>query len=510
MTPAAPDDHSQRLLADVARTIERHAMLANGARILVAVSGGSDSVGLLHLLHALAPRWNLTLEVAHLDHGLRGEAGAADARFVAELARQSGLACHTGRADAAALQRSRRLSPEDAARRVRYAFLTRTARRCGALRVALGHTADDNAESILMRLLQGCGPQGMAGMAPVRSGRFIRPLLETDRQEVIAYLTRHRFSWVEDATNRDLHFLRNRIRHVLLPLLTRDFTPAAARLLNRTAAIVRDEESWLSELVASDFESVVLERGPEMLALSRAALRARAPALQRRLIRHAFFVLQMAGARQEFKHVEALRSMVAAADAPEWQRHLPGRIVAKSAGDRLVLQRVSARSDGRPAIAALPPAFEPPLALPGPGRYRVAAEGAWLQVEAIEAASAQHLLGAGQLQALFDMDTIRFPLILRHCRPGDRFQPLGAPGTQGVSQYFSDHHVPRALRDRGRVLLSQDRIIWLVGHRIDARVKLRPETRIALRVRWQPDAPPAPDPGAQRPVPQGGQFIVHT
>src|SRR5438093_3130110 len=220
-------------------------MLAGGETVLVGVSGGADSVALLHLLIALAPAWRLRLHVLHVDHQLRRDS-ASDADFVRALGTRLGVPV-----DVATVTVDRRESPEAAARAARHAALDTWAARVGAQRIALGHTADDQAETVLMRLLQGAGVRGLAGIPPVR-GRIIRPLIEARRTALEAELRRAELSWVEDPTNRDPKFLRNRIRHELLPLLADSYNPEVSTALARVATLARGTVAALDRAAAAE------------------------------------------------------------------------------------------------------------------------------------------------------------------------------------------------------------------------------------------------------------------
>ena len=233
-----------RFLGTVRRTIVRQKMLAPGERVLVAVSGGADSVALLAALAALAPRLGVTLHAAHLHHGVRGADADRDEDCAVGVAEQLGVACTVERA--ADLRSGSNF--EARARARRYAFLRRAARAAGCTRVATGHTRDDQAETLLMRLVRGAGRRGLAGMDPVRDRWLIRPLLACGRADVVAFLTARNLPWCEDASNRDVSFLRNRLRHEVLPLL-RALNPSIDATLAATATVLATEDRWLDDAV---------------------------------------------------------------------------------------------------------------------------------------------------------------------------------------------------------------------------------------------------------------------
>src|SRR5688572_22159054 len=255
------------LLAEtVERTLRRHTMLSGGETVLVGVSGGADSVALLTALLTLAPAWRLELRVLHVDHGLRRDS-AADADFVRHLGDRLGVpvdvtAVHVGPG-----------SVESAARAVRHAALEAAADRLGATRIAVGHTADDQAETVLMRLLEGAGVRGLAGIPPVR-GRIIRPLLAVRRQALMTLLERAGLGWREDPTNQDLKFVRNRVRHELLPLLAAAHDADVVPALTRVAGRAREALTALERIAAAELERLALDQGEDALALPRAALAA--------------------------------------------------------------------------------------------------------------------------------------------------------------------------------------------------------------------------------------------
>ena len=227
-------------------------MLEPGDRLVVAVSGGPDSVALLRLLSLLTDEYRLGLTAAHLNHGLRkGEADEEEA-FVRGLCDGMGIACIGRRIDIRALRATKRGSLEELCREERYRFLAETAEKCGAVKIAVGHHRDDQAETVLLHLLRGCGPEGLRGILPVRGGRIIRPLLEVGRSDILAFLAAEGLPYMTDSSNASPLFLRNRIRNELIPRLAADYNPRLIEGLCQTAGIIRREDDYLRGVVRQD------------------------------------------------------------------------------------------------------------------------------------------------------------------------------------------------------------------------------------------------------------------
>ena len=323
------------------RAAER--LVPDGTRVLAAVSGGADSVALLHLLHEFAGRRAVGVQVAHLDHGLR-RGSRTDRRFVEQLARQLELPCIAARREVSALRRKDE-SPEEAARRVRWDFLNETAARAGCKRIATGHTLDDQAETILMRLVRGAGATALSGMSESGPGRVVRPLLAIEREALRSYLDRRGLSFREDPTNRNLRFDRNRVRRVVLPLLADNLNPRAAKHLVHAARRFREDALHLDSLAEAAFEELSRRDRSGRLVLDAERLAGLSPAVAKRLARLA---LRRAGSdarRISALHIDGLLDL--ARGGRGRRLHLPSRIEARRERGRIVVGPEQVGPEGR-------------------------------------------------------------------------------------------------------------------------------------------------------------------
>ncbi|ORJ63050.1 tRNA lysidine(34) synthetase TilS [Geothermobacter hydrogeniphilus] len=412
--------------------------LAAGTRLVVACSGGADSMALLQLLALAAPALDLHLVVAHLDHGLRPESGE-DARFVVAQADRLGLQCFVEREDVAGAAAGGNL--EAVARRVRRSFLRRVAERTDCSRIALGHHRDDQAETVLFRILRGCGTTGLAAMAPC-DPPFLRPLLGFSRDQLRAFLRDRQLAWREDRSNRDLARTRNRLRHQVLPLLSEIQSDAPGKLAELAARAGRDEDYWRQ--MVDDWTGFHVHSEADGAWLSLASLAQQHPALRQRIWLQ---LLRRYGGRDDYGevHLIACERLLEAA-RPQLAVDLPGLWVARRY-DRVLLRRQPPEIPGEWQIEVAAPGVYP---LPG-GRF-------------LRLAYAEKGRSPGENEVEFSADQIRFPLWLRNRRPGDRFYPCGAPGQRKLKDYFIAARLSHEQR-AGQALLVGDRILWVVGLR---------------------------------------------
>jgi tRNA(Ile)-lysidine synthase len=467
-----PSSPPSRLPAALREAVAR-GLLDPGDHVLVGVSGGPDSVALLHAFVLLRSECTFRLTVCHVHHGLRPEADR-DAAFVEALGARLGCRVEVVRVQ---VPRGGGRSPEEAARLARHAALARVARASGARRIALGHTADDQAETVLMRILEGAGPRGLAGI-PARRGRIVRPLLDVPRAEILVHLAAHGLEAMDDATNRDPKFLRNRVRHEVLPLLTAQVGSRVPDALRRLARASREAVEALDALVRPRLMDH-LAPTPVGWRLALVAFDGLLPGAVKALLSLALVEVvarDRLGSGLRGSHLDALAGLRAAAAGARVR--LPARVVVERGRDALWLLRAEAS----PVSVALTVPGQVPagetvaltaaLEAPAPGRPADLVREAWFDAEALGLSLA---------------DDAAAPLLVRPRRPGERMIPFGRSEPVRLAKLLAAAGVPRHARARWPVVardggLGDSEILWLVGIRRAAVAPLTVATRLALRL----------------------------
>ena len=469
----------RRLLAGVERTLASALPNLTSRRIVAAVSGGPDSMALLLLLNRLRGQLGFELHVAHADHGLRGDEAREDARFVESMARYMGLPVTLARLDVNALRDARGMSVEEAAREARYAFLVETAGGVGASAIALGHTADDQAETVLMHLLRGSGTSGLAGMPAVshlpadRYGErmaLVRPLLDFTKADTRAYCEIRGVTPREDSTNSSLEITRNRVRLELMPQLEQ-FNPRFREALLRLSASSAHDLDFLEQAAGEARQRLDVPGEQSGIAVSRAGFQALHPAVRRHLLRLAY--RELAGATKELthRHVEDMVRL-SSGRTGAWMA-LPGGLRFHVGYDALHL----APAGELPSTALL--AGEHALSIPGE-----TCVGDWC----VHAELLPHVRGdaeGGSLVAVLDAYRAGRLLCVRSRRPGDRIMPLGMSGSRKVQDVMVDDKTPEAERDGVPLVVSEHGVVWVVGHRIAHWARVREDTERVLRLEFR-------------------------
>jgi tRNA(Ile)-lysidine synthase len=490
-----------RLEQRVLHFIREHHLVLSHEKLLVAVSGGPDSVCLLRVLNNLLEELHIKLHIAHLNHRLRGAESEADAQYVSNLAQKLGVPATIEQRDVKAYQAQQGLSLEEAAREVRYTFLAQVAESIGASRVAVGHTVDDHIETILMHLIRGTGTRGLHGLQPVsrwqslgNSLTIIRPLLKVSRQGTVDYCHEHQLMPRTDASNLSLSPFRNRIRHQLLPLL-KGYNPQVTKALLRTAHIAGDDIAFIDDESARLWGEIVQEH-EDTIILDKKRFLELPSALKRHLLRTAIERLLGNLKDIEARHIEEIMNAVT---KPAGKRiSLPGGLTFSIEYNRYLLGSDPAALSPFPILSAelalkIPgetqlPGWQVEAAIISPSVIKGKPEGALTPSETT-------IKGIGLVNnlftAYFDLDKTGNKLAVRCRQSGDRFQPLGMSQPKKLGEFMIDAKIPSAWRERIPIVGSPQHILWIVGWRIDERVKVTENSKRILRLKFEPiEQPP--------------------
>lgn len=457
------------------------------ANWVLGVSGGPDSTLLLHAMREISERAKLhwELHVAHVHHHLRPATADADAEFVARLADELNLPFHRADVDVRAEVAAHGGATEEVARNHRYAFFERVALKTGSDWVAVAHHADDDAETVIHRICRGTGLRGLAGMReirPIQPGsrvKLVRPLLEERRKTIEALCQDRGLSFRRDETNESAEFTRGRIRNVILPFLREHANPHIDEAVLRLAEQARWLGTYLEDAAARTFDSLVISDGPRTVVLNTNALLAKQRIIQAEVVRRALAMVADGEQDLGFLHVDAVLRL-AESGASGKELHLPGPAVVRKTYDRLEFKPLTdpdAPQELRPVFVTAPGVTP----LPALG-FELLAE--YMNVDETKIAELRQ--SPNPREEWIDCERVQFPLLVRGRRDGDRFWPLGAPGSKTIGDFLSDEKIDRATRARTGVLCDQVGPLWVMPFRIDERVKLRPTTERALRLLLRP------------------------
>lgn len=437
-------------------------MLEHGDRIVVAVSGGADSVVLLDALARLKDSFSLELTVAHYDHGLRPSEDEDETRFVSEIAQKNGFLCVSEKARVP-LKRPG-ISLEEAARDSRYAFLKCVKDQVSAQKVALGHTLDDQAETVIMRLLRGSGSAGLSGILPVRDHMIIRPLIALKREDINRYIAARKLHFITDSSNLEKRYLRNAIRMDLLPLLKK-YSPGIVPILGQTAEVMRQETDFIQSEAKKWIKGISGE-DPKGHVLPIAMFRELSEGLQGEVIRQ--MIMRTAGSlrRISFDHVEAIKALTRN-QRPQAFLNLPNHLIVRRTYDTLHFYSTAVASEKKEVEGYQ-------YVLKGPGIFDLKTISCRIAIREIKHFRSDGLATSSPWRVHLNAKEIRYPLYVRNFRPGDRFVPFGMTGHKKLKDFFAEKRLPFHLRKQIPLLCTKSRLIWVCGMRIDDRYKVVP------------------------------------
>lgn len=444
-------------LDKVEKTIRRFGLLEAGDRVLIAYSGGPDSTALMLALLDLREKWNLELTLAHFNHRLR-HCADGDERFVRQVAEERCLPLVTGSEDVRLFASKNRLNLEEAGRRLRYRFLREAARAGRKTKIATGHTLNDQAETFFMRLFRGSGLQGLSGIYPQVEGLIIRPLLGVERRDIDSYLRLSKAAFIIDGSNADLRFLRNRIRHELLPFIQKTFDPSIISRVGKLVSILQEDEAVLSRLANAEAGRAISEKDG-LLCLDRNALSSLAPGMARRVARDYIHRLRGDLRKITFEDIDALLKLEAGRECQLKKDLLfrrERRWIFSKSSPTVETQDFEVQWSGDKPLDI------PSLNLRLCGERRKGAPDMSDRDD--------------RKKAYLDWNSLRFPLTVRTRQEGDRYRPYGAPGRKKIKEILRAKRIPTPQRERLPVFLSAGEIVWVAGLPVSDSHKVTPRT----------------------------------
>jgi tRNA(Ile)-lysidine synthase len=461
----------------VRKTIEKYAMLNPGDRVGVAVSGGADSIALLHMLSMLASEYDLALFILHLNHGIRGGESDGDELFVMELGKSMGIPADSEKVSIPALKKKKGGSLEDICRKERYSFFERMSQKHRLNKIALGHNLKDQTETVIMRFLRGSGLEGLKGFLPVRDGIYIRPFIDVTREEIISFLRERNISFVTDSSNKDNKYLRNRIRNILVPELKASYNMKLEENIGRTADILRIEDDFIRESIEGIISDWEIDRDNAGINIRK--LKKLHPALQWRLIKTILEGYSTARNGIGYLHVKSVVDLIEGS-SPNASVDLPLNLMARREYNELIISQgegeVSHTSKNHFPDGRKKGDFSYTVKVPG--SVDIIETGVKMNFDVVDVREAD---AYSDNPVFMDYNSISFPLVVRNIRSGDRIQPLGMKGTKKIKALFIDGKVPKSGRKSISLLVDQKSVLWVPGMRLSDRVKITNATEKVVK-----------------------------
>lgn len=487
-------NHLDGTIKSVFSTIDEFGMLSRGDRVLVSISGGPDSTFLILALNMLKKAYNLKLFAFHLDHMTRNGESLKDAEFVAGLCKDLGIKLFASRTDARQWCRQHKLSFQEGARKLRLQFLTQAADKCRADRIATGHNANDNVETFFMHLARGAGLKGLSGIRPV-SLKFIRPLIRTSRNDIMRYLEANQIPYCTDKTNLENTYFRNKIRNVLVPYLKEKFSNSFDKQLLKSIEFIRQDNNLISSLAEKEFKKTAsLESNPStgeifLVKLPLTHLAKMHPVLAKRIIIKSIELVKGDIENIKSKNLEAILN-ISVVGGESRQVKLVENIISYKEGKFLYIFNKNNTREPFLHVLNLSKSATENSGFAGeiqPGTQ------IWIEELGIMAATevldkniaAINYKDASNTEAYLDFDKIIFPLKVKQWHPGsgDRFYPLGIDGSKKIHDFLMDLKIPKSSRTLVPIFFDKNKIVWVGGFRIDARVKINTSTKKILHIK---------------------------
>ena len=454
------------MIEKIKETIKKYNLLKPDEVVVVAVSGGPDSTALLITLAHIKPLMNLRLIVAHFNHGLRGCEADEDERFARQLAKKLKLTFVSRKMDK--MVQKDGLSPEELYRRQRYLFFDEVAKKNYAHKIALGHNLQDQAETVLLHLLRGSGLEGLKGIMPLREGKYIRPLIEISRQEIVSFLNEAGLAYRQDSSNESTLYLRNKIRLELLPYLQKEFNPRIVETLAQTAEILGEENRFIRKCVDKALKTTCIKRQKSKITINIEYISTLPGTLQRRVLKELLenFSVQKNGIT--FLHINSLNNLLQNRKSGK-KICLPFGIEARREYENLIFERK--KEDTKQLEYSYPVEI--------PGSIHLRERNLTVRFSLIKRGKIEFNV---KNRDYLDLDKIKLPLVLRNRRQGDWFQPLGMSGRQKLKSFFIDHKIPQQKRKEIMLLVDRQSVVWIENMHLNDQVKITPATKNVLEL----------------------------
>lgn len=456
------------IIKKVKQTIAKYNMLSIGDHVLVGLSGGPDSVCLLQILNIFKNSYKLKISAAYIDHGLRPDDVPKEIEFCRKLCDSLNIPFYTQSIDVKDFAKKEKINIQEAARILRYAALDQISININAHKIAVAHNIDDQAETVIMRLLRGAGPAGLSGIPPVRK-KIIRPLIEIERTEIEKFLAEKNISYILDPSNESLKYLRNKIRKTLMPVI-KTISPQATKIISKTADILREENDYINITVTKTLMRLISRKTDKTVELFCNPMEILNIVILRRALRFAVdSVKDLKGLT--FDHIEDIIKLIKTGKTGD-RVHLPKGIRAIKGYSTLIITAKALKKLSTYEITE-------------PKDIYLKESSTFLNLKEIKKEELQNF-GDGKNIIYIDMDKIKFPLIVRARKPGDYFYPFGFGKKKKLQDFFVDEKIPREERDIVPIIESDGNIVCIAGYRLDDRFKIDDNTKRCLQIKITP------------------------